>query len=103
MWSELTGPRLPWCRLRVLIEQLPEGCALTRSRLGERASWTLNEQLLVKVIHALELSLWQRADPKKRGQAPKPIQTPWSVKPKVNVERLLDFHRRDAERRKEVE
>ncbi len=84
LWSDLTGPRLPWCRLRVLIEQLPEGCALTRSVNGERARWGETDHLLAVVIDLLQAQLWQYASAHARGSRPappKPYPRPGVVDP----------------------
>lgn len=78
LWADLTGPRLPWRRLRVLVENLPPEAATVRDRMGSKSSWGISEQLLAHVSHLLEMALYQRADPKKRGAAPKPMRTPWT-------------------------
>lgn len=90
LWPELTGPRLTWRRLRVLIEQLPPDAAVVRAQLGDKARWDVAEQLLARTCHLLELQLYQAADPKKRGPAPKPIPMPWDGDTPTSAERMAE-------------
>lgn len=41
--------------------------------------WRHTEQLLAQAIHLLELQMYQQADPRKRGAAPKPMPMPWDA------------------------
>lgn len=63
----------------------------------------MTEQLLVQVIHRLDLARHQVAG-KKAGKAPKPMPTPWTVSSRPSqshiAARLRDFADRTATRRK---
>lgn len=81
LWAELTGPRLRWGRLRVLLGHLPRDAATVRAQAGEQALWGPAEQLLALAVDALHVANWQRSDPKKAGNTPpKRIPTPFTPK-----------------------
>ena len=82
LWSELGGPRLPWCRLSGLLAALPADAATVRAQHGPEAAWGVSEQLLALAVDALHVANWQRADPKKAGKPPVKVPTPWSAKPR---------------------
>lgn len=83
LWAELTGPRLRWCRLRVLIEQLPPGSATVRHIEGEKARWGETEHLLAVIVDVLQAQAWQfaSAHSKRKPKRPKPYPRPGVLDP----------------------
>lgn len=66
--------------MRALVEHLPidSAYAAALDPHGHR-HWRLTEQMLAQALHLLELQMYQQAEPKKRGPAPKPIPMPWDT------------------------
>lgn len=63
------------------MENLPLDSAYRRATDPDHVGdWGLEPQLLAWIVHVLELQLYQAADSKKRGSAPKPIPMPWEAK-----------------------
>ena len=92
---------LPWCEFAKLVQHLPPESALARAELGDKAAWGIGEQLLARAVHLLHVGIYQQADPKKRGPAPKPIETPWDRRDMTQItKRLMDLRERE-QRRKE--
>ncbi len=62
----------------VLTKHLPRDCALARAVLGERASWTHNEELLASLIEVVDRGQlwWVQAHAKKGAKRPSPIVIP---------------------------
>lgn len=104
LWTDLGTPKLPWGRLLTFIRHLPPDAASARNDLGPKARWGISEQILARVAWLLEVQLWSNADPKKRGPAPKPIETPWTAEQQSEQTaliqaRLADLAERDRARR----
>ena len=99
LWAEMAAGRMSLRRLRTLIEHLPSTSELAVAIHGPAAEWTLTDDLLGGVLHALLGANWQRGGGK--GARPKPIQRPRSkARERVLLNRLRDVARRAEEAKK---
>lgn len=70
LWAELTGPRLPWCRFKALLNALPWDAATVRAITGGDTAAQMDHILLASVLDQLRGQAWANADPQKRGAQP---------------------------------
>lgn len=72
------GDRLTWADLRDFIAHLPpDGTSAYYRAVYPKTWWWRPEfDFHARIVHALEVANWQRADPNRRGEYPKPIERP---------------------------
>jgi hypothetical protein len=100
LWADLGTERLPFCRLRVLVDHLPRDSAYVEAVHGRKALPMSETVWLPYLVWLLQVRLWTESDPKKRGPMPKQPSTPFDPPPPPSLrERLEDLYRRDRERR----